>query len=243
VHPFKLIKNIRQENNSVNTIFELKQVTLPVQGTDAQFPVNRVYCVGRNYAEHAKEMGADPSREAPFFFGKPADAVFTPDGHVPYPTRTKDLHHEVELVVALHKGGASLKLEQARDAVYAYGVGIDFTRRDLQADAKKQGRPWDTAKGFDFSGPVSVLVPLSQSGWLDEGAITLSLNGQLKQRGDLSDLIWKVDEIIAELSTYYTLKAGDVIFTGTPAGVGAANKGDQVDAAIDGVGRLVFTMV
>lgn len=227
----------------MKTIFELKQVTLAVQGDAAQFPVNRVYCVGRNYAEHAKEMGADPSREAPFFFGKPADAVFVPDGKVPYPTRTKDLHHEVELVVALHKGGSSLTLEQAREAVYAYGVGIDFTRRDLQADAKKQGRPWDTAKGFDFSGPVSVLIPVSKTGWLAKGAITLSLNGQPKQRGDLSDLIWKVDEIIAELSTYYTLKAGDVIFTGTPAGVGAANQGDEVDAAIEGVGRLVFTMV
>jgi fumarylpyruvate hydrolase len=127
--------------------------------------------------------------------------------------------------------------------VFGYGVGIDFTRRDLQADAKKQGRPWDTAKGFDFSGPVSALIPVSKTGWLDKGAITLSLNGQPRQRGDLSDMIWKVDEIIAELSTYYTLKAGDVIFTGTPAGVGAANQGDEVDAAIEGVGRLVFTMV
>ena len=227
----------------MKTTFELKQFTLPVQGSDAQFPVNRVYCVGRNYAEHAKEMGADPTREAPFFFSKPADAVFVPDGKVPYPTRTQDLHHEVELVVALHKGGSSLTLQQARDAVFAYAVGIDFTRRDLQADAKKLGRPWDTAKGFDYSGPVSVLVPASKTGWLDKGAITLSLSGQPKQRGDLSDMIWKVDEIIAELSTYYTLKAGDVIFTGTPAGVSAVNKGDEVNAEIDGVGNLVFTMV
>lgn len=227
----------------MKTVFDLKQTTLPVQGTDARFPVNRVYCVGRNYAEHAKEMGADPSREAPFFFGKPADAVFVPTGEVPYPTRTSDLHHEVELVVALHKGGSSLTLEQAREAVYAYAVGIDFTRRDLQADAKKQGRPWDTAKGFDFSGPVSELVPVSKTGWLEKGAITLSLSDHPKQRGDLSDMIWKVDEIIAELSAYYTLKAGDVIFTGTPAGVSAVNKGDEVDARIDGVGRLVFRMV
>lgn len=227
----------------MNNIFEVRQVTLPVFGTDEQFPVNRVYCVGRNYADHAKEMGADPSREAPFFFGKPADAVFMPAGKVPYPTRTDDLHHEVELVVALHKGGSSLTLAQARDAVYAYGVGIDFTRRDLQADAKKQGRPWDTAKGFDFSGPVSELVPANQTGWLDKGAITLSLNGQPKQRGDLSDMIWKVDEIIAELSTYYTLKAGDVIFTGTPAGVSAVQKSDVVEAEIASVGTLVFTMV
>lgn len=227
----------------MKTTFELKQVALPVQDSDEQFPVNRVYCVGRNYAEHAREMGADPTREAPFFFSKPADAVFVPDGEVPYPTRTQDLHHEVELVVALHKGGSLLTLQQARDAVFAYAVGIDFTRRDLQADAKKQGRPWDTAKGFDCSGPVSALVPASKTGWLDKGAITLSLSGQPKQRGDLSDMIWKVDEIIAELSTYYTLKAGDVIFTGTPAGVSAVNKGDEVNAEIDGVGKLIFTMV
>jgi fumarylpyruvate hydrolase len=202
-----------------------------------------VYCVGRNYAEHAKEMGADPSREAPFFFSKPADTVFFPAGEVPYPTRTGDVHHEVELVVALHKGGSSLTLAQARDAVYGYAVGIDFTRRDLQADAKKQGRPWDTAKGFDYSGPVSELVPIAQTGWMERGAITLSLSGQKKQRGDLSDMIWKVDEIIAELSTYYTLRAGDVIFTGTPAGVSAVKKGDQVDAKIEGVGQLLFTVV
>lgn len=232
----------------MKTTFELKQTTLAVQGSEAQFPVNRVYCVGRNYADHAKEMGADPTREAPFFFSKPADAVFVPAGQVPYPTRTQDLHHEVELVVALHKGGTSLSLAQAREAVYAYAVGIDFTRRDLQADAKKQGRPWDTAKGFDYSGPVSELVPVSTTGWLDHGAITLFLNAQAgnataKQRGDLSDMIWKVDEIIAELSTYYTLKAGDIIFTGTPAGVGAVNKGDQVKAEIEGVGVLTFTMV
>ena len=227
----------------MKTTFELKQVALPVQDSDEQFPVNRVYCVGRNYAEHAKEMGADPTREAPFFFSKPADAVFVPDGEVLYPPRTQDLHHEVELVVALHKGGSSLTLQQARDAVFAYAVGIDFTRRDLQTDAKKQGRPWDTAKGFDYSGPVSALVPASKTGWLDKGAITLSLSGQPKQRGDLSDMIWKVDEIIAELSTYYTLKAGDVIFTGTPAGVSAVNKGDEVNAEIEGVGKLIFTMV
>lgn len=227
----------------MKTTFELKQTALPVQGTDAQFPVNRVYCVGRNYADHAKEMGADPTREAPFFFGKPADAVFVPAGKVPYPVRTQDLHHEVELVVALHKGGASLTLEQARDAVYAYAVGIDFTRRDLQAEAKKLGRPWDTAKGFDYSAPVSELVPTTKTGWLDQGAITLSLGGQLKQRGDLSAMIWKVDEIIAELSTYYTLQAGDVIFTGTPAGVGAVQKGDVLEAEISAVGKLVFTMV
>jgi len=227
----------------MKTVFEIKAPVLPVAGMDAVFPVNRVFCVGRNYADHAKEMGADPTREAPFFFSKPASAVFVPSGEVPYPTRTADLHHEVELVVALSKGGSSLSLEQARAAVFAYGVGVDFTRRDLQAEAKKQGRPWDVSKGFDFSGPVSALVPAANTGWLDKGAISLTLNGSEKQHGDLSDMIWKVDEIIAELSTYYTLQPGDVIFTGTPAGVGAVNRGDLVQVEIKGLGSLEFRMV
>ncbi|MEX0740010.1 MAG: fumarylacetoacetate hydrolase family protein [Pseudohongiella sp.] len=224
-------------------IFELPRVSLPVKDREQQFPVNRVFCVGRNYAEHAKEMGADPDREAPFFFSKPASAVFVPQGEVPYPPRTGDLHHEAELVVALHRGGHSLTVAAARDCVFGYSVGIDFTRRDLQAEAKKQGRPWDTAKGFDASGPMSELVAVEDCGWLDRGAITLSLNGEQKQQGDLSDMIWKVEEIIAELSTYYTLQAGDIIFTGTPAGVGAVNRGDVVDAAIAGAGQLTFRMV
>lgn len=227
----------------MKTVFEIKAPVLPVAGMDAVFPVNRVFCVGRNYADHAKEMGADPTREAPFFFSKPASAVFVPSGEVPYPTRTADLHHEVELVVALSKGGSSLSLEQARAAVFAYSVGVDFTRRDLQAEAKKQGRPWDVSKGFDFSGPVSALVPAANTGWLDKGAISLTLNGTEKQHGDLSDMIWKVDEIIAELSTYYTLQPGDVIFTGTPAGVGAVNRGDLVQVEIKGLGSLEFRMV
>lgn len=227
----------------MKTVFDLPAVTLPVSGRDARFPVGRVFCVGRNYAEHAKEMGADPSREAPFFFSKPASAVWVPDGEVPYPPRTADLHHEAELVVALHRGGQSLTPTAARECVYAYGVGIDFTRRDLQAEAKKQGRPWDTAKGFDASGPVSELVAIDDCGWLDKGAIALTLNDEPRQRGDLSDMIWKVDEIIAELSTYYTLQAGDIIFTGTPAGVGAVERGDVVQASIEGVGRLEFRMI
>lgn len=227
----------------VKTVFELKAPVLPVQDSDAVFPVNRVFCVGRNYADHAKEMGADPTREAPFFFSKPACAVFVPTGEVPYPTRTADLHHEAELVVALHKGGSNLSLAQAREAVFGYAAGVDFTRRDLQAEAKKLARPWDVAKGFDFSGPVSALVPVSQTGWLDKGNISLHLNGVEKQHGDLSDMIWKVDEIIAELSTFYTLQAGDVIFTGTPAGVGAVSRGDRVSVTIAGLGSLDFTMV
>jgi fumarylpyruvate hydrolase len=227
----------------MKTLFNLIPPTLPIKGTDTRFPINRVFCVGRNYAEHAKEMGADPSREAPFFFSKPACAVYAPQAQVPYPPRTKDLHHEAELVVALCKGGANLSLMQAREAVYGYAVGVDFTRRDLQAEAKKLGRPWDIAKGFDASGPVSALVPLSETGWLDKGAISLLVNGSQRQRGDLSDMIWKVEEIIAELSTYYFLEPGDILFTGTPAGVSAVQPGDKVDVKIQNVGELRFTMI
>jgi len=227
----------------MKTLFKLIPPTLPIKGTDTRFPINRVFCVGRNYAEHAKEMGADPSREAPFFFSKPACAVYAPQAQVPYPQRTQDLHHEAELVVALYKGGANLSLMQAREAVYGYAVGVDFTRRDLQAEAKKLGRPWDIAKGFDASGPVSALVPLSETGWLDKGAISLLVNGSQRQRGDLSDMIWKVEEIIAELSTYYFLEPGDILFTGTPAGVSAVQPGDKVDVKIQNVGELRFTMI
>lgn len=223
--------------------FDLPVVSLPVKDCDEHFPVGRVFCVGRNYADHAREMGADPAREAPFFFSKPASAVFCPSGEVPYPSRTQDLHHEVELVVALSRGGTSLTPAAARDCVYGWGVGVDFTRRDLQAEAKKQGRPWDTAKGFDASGPVSALVKAEEAGWLDKGAISLTLNDVVKQQGDLADMIWKVEEIIAELSTYYTLEAGDIIFTGTPAGVGAVNKGDVVSASVEGLEGLTFRVV
>ena len=226
----------------MNYLFELEPPSLPIQGMDPRFPINRVFCVGRNYEDHAREMGADPGREAPFFFSKPASAVFMPNKHVPYPPRTDDLHHEVELVVALGQGGRGLAPEQAREAVYGYGVGVDLTRRDLQLEAKQRGRPWDVAKGFDASGPVSPLIRREATGWLQQGRIALSVNGELRQEGNLSSMIWAVDEIIAELSTYYTLQPGDVIFTGTPAGVSAVIPGDEIVAGIEGVGRLSFTM-
>lgn len=205
-----------------------------------RFPVHRVYCVGRNYAAHALEMGADPQREPPFFFSKPADAV-TQSDRVSWPTRTSDLHHEVELVVGLGRGGAQVAVESALDLVAGYAVGVDLTRRDLQAQAKKLGRHWDTAKGFDESAPISDLVtglvthPAS-------GSIELHVNGQPRQRGDLSEMIWSVPEIIAELSTFYELQAGDLIFTGTPSGVAALAPGSIVEASIEGVGRLQFQM-
>lgn len=223
---------------NVNLLFALPVPVVAIRGSNRLFPVNRVYCVGRNYAAHAREMGANPEREAPFFFSKPANAVVFNGRSIPYPSRTQDLHHEVELVVALQQGGRNLSQEQARAAIYGYAVGIDFTRRDLQAEAKEKGRPWDTAKGFDFSAPVSALTPLAETGEIHSGSITLRVNGELRQQGDISDLIWHVEEVIAELSSYYTLCAGDLIFTGTPAGVGPVQPGDVLEAGIDGLQPL-----
>ncbi len=219
-------------------LFNRSVPVVAIRGSELGLPVHRVYCVGRNYAAHAREMGADPDREAPFFFSKPADAVMFNGRSIPYPTMTEDLHHEVELVVALHGGGSSMTPEQARKAIYGYAVGIDFTRRDLQAEAKSKGRPWDTAKGFDFSAPVSAISPLSEVGFIERGAIRLSVNGEERQRGDISDLIWSVPEVIAALSGFYRLCPGDLIFTGTPSGVGPVQPGDVVEASIDGLQTL-----
>lgn len=226
----------------MSNLFELNHPRLPIAGSEYFFPVNRAFCVGRNYAEHALEMGADPLREPPFFFSKPATAVFLPQGQVAYPPRTEELHHEVELLVALKQGGSNMSLAEARAAVYGYAVAVDFTRRDIQAAAKKAGRPWDVAKGFDESGPASAIHPMTETGWLDHGEITLSVNDQIRQRGDLADMIWKVDEIICELSTWYTLQAGDVIFTGTPSGVGAVSAGDRIHCQIADLGELDFRL-
>jgi fumarylpyruvate hydrolase len=212
-------------------------VGIPVAGAEAVFPVRRVFCVGRNYAEHAREMGQDPDREEPFFFMKPADALVT-DGRFPYPPGTVDVHHEIELVAALGQGGRDIAVERALDHVWGYGVGLDMTRRDLQAVAKKAGRPWDVAKAFDASGPLSPLVPASRIGHPSRGAIWLDVNGERRQTGDLGQLIWKVDETIAYLSGLFELAPGDLIFTGTPAGVGAVQGGDRLHGHIDGVGDL-----
>jgi fumarylpyruvate hydrolase len=215
--------------------------SLPVLESVERFPVRRVFCVGRNYGDHAREMGADPDREPPFFFSKPSDAVFAPiDGAVPYPPLTEDLQHEIELVVAIGVGGASISREDALSHVWGYGVGVDLTRRDLQAVAKELRRPWDLSKGFDASGPCSPLVPASAIGHPDQGAIWLAVNGEERQRGDLADQIWPVADIVAELSRSVALGAGDVIFTGTPAGVGTIVVGDRITAGIDGIGELAF---
>ena len=202
---------------------------------------SRIYCVGRNYADHAREMGADPSREAPFFFSKPADALVS--GNVPYPSLTSDFQHEVELVVALGRGGADLSLTDATACIDAYAVGIDWTRRDLQAEAKRLGRPWDTAKGFDYSASIGPLCPCELAGDINAADIELFVNGVRRQSGNTRQMIWSVPEIIAELSRYYCLKAGDLIYTGTPAGVAAVNIGDDIVARVTGLEPLQLTIV
>lgn len=215
--------------------------TLPVSG-GALFPVRRIYCVGRNYAAHAREMGADPTREPPFFFMKPADAVIADAAVVPYPPATKNLHHEVELVVALGSGGKDVPVERALDVVFGYAVGLDMTRRDLQNEAKAAGKPWDMSKGFDHSAPCSALRRVAEIGHPAKGAVSLAVNGRMRQKGDLADLIWSVPETVAYLSTLVELAPGDLIFTGTPEGVGAVVPGDRLEAAIEGVGTLNVTI-
>jgi fumarylpyruvate hydrolase len=217
--------------------------TLPVQGDSKRFAVNRIYCVGRNYADHAREMGHDPDREPPFFFMKPATAIVTDGKNMAYPSLSNDVHHEIEMVVALGKGGANIHADQALDHVWGYGVGLDMTRRDLQGEAKKMGRPWDTGKAFDQSAPCSALVPVSQCGHLTKGRIYLKVNGQIKQDGDLAMMIWNVPDTIAYLSTLFTLMPGDLIFSGTPAGVAAVSLGDVLEGHVDGLPVLKTTMV
>ena len=215
-------------------------VQLPVAG-GGLFPVRRVYCVGRNYAEHAQEMGFT-GREPPFFFMKPADALLAvaegETGLIDYPTLTANFHHEIELVVAIGTGGRAIRADDAMAHVYGYATGLDMTRRDLQTEMKKQGRPWDIGKSFDQSAPIGPIVPLARCGVLSQGAITLSVNGQLRQKGDLKELIWNVAETIEHLSAAWALAPGDLIFTGTPAGVGAVVSGDVMDGAIAGLPGL-----
>ena len=217
-------------------------VVLPVVGEKAVFPVRRVYCVAANYAQHAAELGGD-GREPPAFFSKPADALVPGGGAVAYPSRTANLQHEVELVVALRKGGSNIPVDQALDHVFGYAVGIDLTRRDLQAQAKAAGRPWEMSKGFDQSGPLSAVVPAVRSGHLVKGKICLTVNGTVKQTGDLEQMTWNVAEVIANLSSYVALAAGDLIFTGTPAGVSTVVRGDVLECSIDGVGNLSVNLV
>lgn len=210
---------------------------VPVAGGGA-FPVRRIYCVGRNYAEHAREMGHDPDREPPFFFGKPADSLVTGGADTPYPANTQDFQFEVELVVALAEGGSNLSSEAIPAKIFGYAVGIDMTQRDVQSVAKKAGRPWDMSKGFDHSAPIGDLIPATRIGHPSRGVITLKVNGVEKQRGDISDLIWPIADAIAYLSNWVELKPGDLIFTGTPAGVGPVLRGDLLEGAVEGVGSV-----
>ena len=218
------------------------QPALPVAGTDQTFPVRRIYCVGRNYAAHAREMGHDPDREPPFFFMKPADTLIQNGGTMPYPSATRDMHHEIELVVAIAKGGKDIPETSALDHVYGYAVGLDMTRRDLQAEAKKMGRPWDMAKGFDHSAPCTAIVPAATIGHPSKAAIWLKVNGQVRQSADVADLIWNVPETIAYLSGLVELFPGDLIFTGTPEGVAACGRGDVLEGHVEGVGDLKGTI-
>ena len=208
----------------------------------AAFPVRRIFCVGRNYAEHAREMGTDPDREPPFFFMKSADTVVASGSEIKYPTRTENLHHEVELVIAMGSGGSDISGAEASDHIFGYAVGVDLTRRDLQQQMKENGRPWDIGKSFDQAAPVGEIQPSWNIGHPRKGKINLSVNGKTRQKADLKDMIWSIDEIIAELSTYYKLGAGDLIFTGTPSGVDALVRGDHVSSTIEGIESLEFSI-
>jgi fumarylpyruvate hydrolase len=216
-------------------------VTLPVVESNKAFPVGRIYCVGRNYAEHAREMGHDPDREPPFFFMKPADAIVPHGATIPYPQMTKDVHHEIEMIVAIGKGGANIPVDKALDHVFGYGVGLDMTRRDLQGEAKKMGRPWEMGKAFDNSAPCTALKTVAMVGHPAKGAIWLKVNGEVKQKGDLSELIWNVPETISYLSHLITLRPGDIIMSGTPAGVGPIKPGDKLEGHVEGVGDLMVS--
>lgn len=219
------------------------RISLPVRGTEARFPVHRLYCVGRNYAEHAVEMGHDPAAEPPFFFLKSPDNLLSDGRDFPYPPMSGEVHHEVELVVALQRGGRDIATSDAPACIFGHAVGLDMTRRDLQADAKRRGRPWETAKAFEHSAPCGTLAPIGTTGPRTHGDIVLSVNGQLRQNGRLEMMIWKPLEIIAHLSRHFELRPGDLIMTGTPAGVGPVRRGDALSARIDGLDSLELRVI
>ncbi len=226
----------------ISYVFPATTPSVAVAGEAVRFPVRRIFCVGQNYAAHTREMGGDPDREPPFFFMKPADAVVDSDATIPYPPLTHDFQHEIELVVAMARGGADISAERALDHVFGYAAGIDLTRRDLQAEAKSKRRPWDWGKGFDHSAPCGPLVRTANVGLPAAGRIWLTVNGVIKQDADLRDLIWSVPDIIAAASRSMTLTPGDLIFTGTPAGVGPIERGDRVTGEIEGIGQIKITV-
>lgn len=216
--------------------------SVAIDGSAERFPVRRIFCVGRNYAEHAREMGGKPESEPPFFFMKPADAAIDSGSAIAYPPLTKDLHHEVELVAAIGQGGFDVSPEAALDLVYGYAVGIDLTRRDLQKILREAGRPWDWAKGFDQSAPCGPLKRISETGHLSRGAITLTVNGMVRQRGDLADMVWSVGDVISAISRSMSLQPGDLVFTGTPSGVGPIQIGDELKGDVAGLPPLTITI-
>ena len=218
-------------------------VLVPVSGSDARFPVRRIYCIGRNYADHAREMGHDPDREPPFYFMKSGDMVVIEPEPFRYPVLSTDVHFEVELVVAIGAEGTEVSVDRALELVFGYAVGLDMTRRDRQGEAKKLGRPWEVAKAFEGSAPLGPIVPVAEAGHPAQGAITLDVDGTQRQSGDLSEMIWSVPELIAELSRHYRLMPGDLIFTGTPAGVGAVKRGETMTGTVAGVGSISFKVV
>ena len=221
---------------------EPKLTLIPIKDSSQQFPVRRIYCIGRNYADHAIEMGFDPNKEDPFFFQKNGDNIDT-SGNFPYPPETSNVHHEIELVVALKSGGSNISLSESYKHVLGFGVGLDMTRRDLQGQAKKTGRPWEIGKAFEHSAPMGKLSLIEKSGNMESGPITLKVNGSIKQQGDLNMMIWKIPEMISHLSKYYTLQAGDLIMTGTPAGVGLVQKGDYLEGSIDKLSNLAVKVI
>jgi fumarylpyruvate hydrolase len=218
----------------------IPQVTVSIADSDERFPVRRIFCIGRNYASHAKEMGHNPDRDAPFYFTKAPDAIVASGSSVAYPPRCKELHHEIELVVAIGKAGSNIKPADANDHIFGYAVGIDLTRRDLQAEAKSSGRPWDAAKNFDQSAPISNIYLASAVGHPTSGRIWLSVNDEVRQEGDLAEMIWSVAESVAEISTYGVIAVGDLVYTGTPAGVGPLRVGDRVKGGIEGLGDIAI---
>lgn len=220
-----------------------KRVQIPVKGSDDTFPVAQIYCVGRNYADHAVEMGHDPDREAPFFFMKPGYSILQDGCSMWYPALSNDVHHEVELVVALAAGGRNLSIDQTSALIFGYAVGIDMTRRDLQAQAKEKSQPWEAGKSFLHAAPCSVITPLDQTGIVEQGEIKLTVNGEQRQRGDVNQMIWKIPEVISRLSILFHLQPGDLIFTGTPAGVGPIHVGDNIRASIAGIGELNINII
>lgn len=226
------------DTNVSLTIPELTVPRIPVQGETTGFPVRRIWCVGRNYAEHTREMGGNPDRESPFFFAKPADSIVPGGGQLSFPRATMNLQYEVELAVAIAGCGVDLQVGEARDLIFGYAVALDMTRRDLQAEAKRTSRPWDVSKGFDQSCPISPIIPVTQSGYLDSGSLTLEHNGQTCQSADLSEMIWNIEECIAALSGLVELRPGDFLLTGTPAGVGSVSPGDTLIAKCDHVGQF-----